>query len=64
MTYKIATLILALVLLVGMLAKSRAGGLGRAKPKGPAIKAARKCRACGAYALADAPCARPDCPQR
>lgn len=64
MTYKIATLLLALLLLVGMLARPRAGGLGKSKPKGPAIEAARKCRVCGAYALAGAPCARPDCPQR
>ncbi len=64
MIYKIATLVLALLLLAGFVMKSRAGALGKSKPKGPAIEAARKCRACGAYALAGAACARPDCPQR
>jgi len=63
MTFKIATLLLALLLLAGMLMKSRAAGIGGSKPKGPAVEAARKCRVCGVYVLKGAACARPDCPQ-
>lgn len=61
MTLKALLVLLALLALAGMIAR-RLGPPAR-KTRRPAIEAARKCAACGAYVLAGAPCARPDCPQ-
>ena len=62
MTLKAILILLALVLLAGMIGRSFAARVGKAG-KGPVVEAARKCPACGAYVLADARCARADCPR-
>lgn len=62
MTLKAVLVLAALALLAGMLRRRFAPPSRR--PRGPVIEAAQKCPSCGAYVLAGAPCARPDCPPR
>ncbi len=65
MSAKFALVLVALMLLAGML--SRQFGRSRVAPdrkkrNRPAVEAARKCSACGAYAIDGARCDREDCP--
>jgi hypothetical protein len=60
MIVMLGLVVLALLLLAGMIGRSFGARVG--KRKDAAIEPARKCDVCGAYALADAPCARADCP--
>ena len=62
MTAKLALLLLAALLVVGMIGKWRAPKVDRTR--GKPIEAARKCVVCDAYVLGGAAgCARADCPQ-
>jgi hypothetical protein len=64
MIFKVVTLFLAFILLVGMIGKF----IAPRRPRGsePAIEAARKCPECGSYVIgaAPAPCDRDTCPHR
>jgi len=64
MIFKVVTLFLAFILVVGMIGKLVSPRQPR-KP-GPAIEAARKCPECGTYVIgaAPAPCDRASCPHR
>lgn len=62
MTLKAILIIAALLLLAGMIGRSLAPRVDKAA-RGKAVEAARKCPACGAYALEGAACDRADCPR-
>lgn len=61
---KLFVILAALMLLAGMLGRQfgRKGSAVDHKKKRPAVEAARKCPACGAYAMDGARCEREDCP--
>jgi Fe-S-cluster-containing hydrogenase component 2 len=61
MTLKAVLVVVALMLLAGMIGRRFAPRVDRRRQ--PAVEAAQKCPACGAYRLADAPCDRADCPR-
>ena len=62
MTFKAVLILLALLVLAGMIGHSFAPRVDRPR-KRPVVEAASKCPTCGAYVLADASCARADCPR-
>lgn len=62
MTFKIAMLLLALVLLAGAFGKAARRPLGGSGTK--PVEAARKCALCGVYMFGEgASCGKPECPR-